>query len=266
MYFKSITVVLIFITSLSFSQSCSIATWNIANFGASKDESEITFIAKTIKDFDILAIQEISVSPPGPQAVARLIDALNRTGSKWDYAISDPTVGNGCERYAFVWKTSRVRLLGKPWLEKSMEQTIDREPFLARFICNINDTFLMATIHTVPTKKLPQNECIQLYMLDSIYEKDHLIILGDFNLSHKSPAFDNMKARKIKPAFEKQKTTLKMKMAANGEVLANEYDNIFYESDEIQIKDKGFLNFSTSFPDLKSARSISDHIPLFIYK
>lgn len=53
-----------------------------------------------------------------------------------------------------------------------------------------------------------------------------------------------------------------MKPGENDETLANEYDNIFYEEDEISIKNSSVINFSFSFPDLKSARKISDHIPV----
>jgi deoxyribonuclease-1-like protein len=52
--------------------------------------------------------------------VARLNDALNRKGFKWDYSVSDPTSGDNSykkERYAFLWKTSKIKLIGKAWLE-----------------------------------------------------------------------------------------------------------------------------------------------------
>jgi hypothetical protein len=62
-----------------------------------------------IRDYDIIAVQEV-VAGYGVQAVARLSDELNRTGSKWDYIISDPTSSSPykTERYAFIWKTTNL--------------------------------------------------------------------------------------------------------------------------------------------------------------
>jgi hypothetical protein len=68
------------------------------------------------------------------QAVARLSDELNRTGSKWDYIISDPTSSSPykTERY-FIWKTNKLKQIGKAWLEKKYHSEIEREPYLGTF-------------------------------------------------------------------------------------------------------------------------------------
>jgi endonuclease/exonuclease/phosphatase family metal-dependent hydrolase len=230
--------------------------------GASKDDSEIAFMASVIKSYDIIAIQEVSTSPPGAQAIARLADALNRSGGKWDYRISNPTTGDGSERYAFVWNTSKARLFGKPWLADSLSALMNREPFLALFIYG-SDTFLLATFHAVPKDKNPASEISKLYKLDYLYEKYHLIILGDFNLPASSDAFNSLKKRNIIPALTHQKTSLKMKPGAGGEHLASEYDNLLYENDEIIMTESGVNDFSTRFSSLKEARTISDHIPVW---
>jgi hypothetical protein len=63
------------------------------------------------------------------QAVARLSDELNRTGSKWDYIISDPTSSSHIkERYAFIWKTNKLKQIGKAWLEKKYHSEIEESP------------------------------------------------------------------------------------------------------------------------------------------
>ena len=53
---KSFLFILLFTTTL-FSQP-KLLSWNLENFGKSKSNGEITFIANTVKDFDIVAIQE----------------------------------------------------------------------------------------------------------------------------------------------------------------------------------------------------------------
>lgn len=120
---KSILFLFFFliIYQVSFSQTpISICSWNLKDFGNSKDDKEIEFIANTLKSYDVIAIQEVVASMGGSQAVARLSDALNRKGNKWDYVISNPTSGfnkYSVERYAFIWKTSKLKKLGDEWLE-----------------------------------------------------------------------------------------------------------------------------------------------------
>ncbi|MCJ7756744.1 MAG: endonuclease, partial [Gillisia sp.] len=36
-----------------------ISSWNLQNFGKTKSEQEINFIANSLKEFDIIAIQEV---------------------------------------------------------------------------------------------------------------------------------------------------------------------------------------------------------------
>src|SRR5688572_27241993 len=95
-------------------QTVTVCSWNLMDFGKSKSDREIVFIANTIKNYDIVLIQEVVAKDPGgAHAVARLSDALNRKGSKWDYRVSDPTSGESSykrERYAYLWNTSKVSL------------------------------------------------------------------------------------------------------------------------------------------------------------
>jgi endonuclease/exonuclease/phosphatase family metal-dependent hydrolase len=256
-------IILIFISfTVLAQQSTKLVTWNLCNFGKSKSVEEIRIIANVLKDADIVAIQEVSASDFGAQAVAKLADELNRKGAKWDYVISDPTNGLGKERYAYLWKSSHIKIIGKPWLEKTLDILIDREPFLSKF--NINGkTLLLSTIHVVPTSKNPSRECSLLYKLDSIYITDNLMIMGDFNLSQKNKSFDILKSRGFKSSLINQKTSIKMK-PQNGEILANEYDNIFFELQLIKINTAGIINFAEKYLDLKEARKISDHLPVYL--
>src|SRR5688572_892465 len=94
MKLKDFLFLLLFVVSLQLSAQVKLVSWNIQNFGKSKSDSSISFIANTVRDFDIVAIVEVVAGPGGAQAVARLADELNRKGSKWDYSVSDPTIGN----------------------------------------------------------------------------------------------------------------------------------------------------------------------------
>ncbi len=239
-----------------------VTSWNLCNFGKSKSDSEIVFIANTIKNTDILAIQEVSDNYYGAQAVAKLADELNRTGSKWAYILSNPTHGKGSERYAYLWKPSIVKLKGKAWLEKSLDNQIDREPFMARFELKSGKTVLLSTIHAVPKAKEPWKECKYLYKLNDCYKVDNLLIMGDFNLSERNDAFYKLKQSNIWPALINFKTSIKMEMR-EGEKFANEYDNIFIDRTEIKLLNAGRIDFTLPFISLKEARKISDHVPVY---
>jgi len=241
-----------------------IASWNLENFGKSKKENVISYIANTIKDFDIVAIQEVVAGYGGPQAVARLADELNRKGTKWDYRISDVTSGENSykrERYAFLWKTSKVRMMGKPWLEIIYTNEINREPFFATFEWD-NKCFTLVNFHAITKKMQPETEIKYFKFLPSEYPEKNLIFCGDFNCPQSHTVFNPLKKMGYRPIFTGQKTSLKMK-PVNGECLASEFDNIFYNTDKVKLTGSGTIQFYTSFLSLKEARAVSDHIPIW---
>ena len=131
---KVLLFILIACSQIVFAQ-LKILSWNIANLGKSKSDSVLIYIANTIKKFDVIAIQEVVAGYGGAQAVARLADELNRSGSKWDYVISNPTTSSAykTERYAFIWKTKNIKKIGTAWLEQKYNLEIDREPFFCTF-------------------------------------------------------------------------------------------------------------------------------------
>lgn len=219
-------------------------------------------MANLLRDHDVVAIQEVSTGPAGAQAIGRLVDALERMGSDWDYRVSDPTQGPGSERYAYLWKPSRARLIGRAWLEQSLANTVDREPYMARFESRATGKrALLVSFHAIPKSKKPAKENRLLVDLHSRYPDDNLMIMGDFNQSQKHDAFAELKAAGFDPILVDQKTSLRMKRRDDGH-LANEYDNIFFETDAIRAGHADVIDFTNDFATLKEARSISDHLPI----
>ena len=241
-----------------------LSSWNIRHLGNSKSDSEIFFIAKTLKDYDIVAVQEVVAGNGGAQAVARLADELNRTGYKWDYIVSDPTQGGtySSERYAYLWKPSQVRMNRKAWLDIDCIEDIEREPYFITFSYK-NQSFTLINIHAIPKSKHPESELKYLKLYPSLYPEHQLIFLGDFNLAQSHSVFNPLKSMGFTPALINQKTSLKMKCVLN-ECLASEYDNIFIDSNVFISLSSGVNSFYKSFTDLKSARSISDHLPIWV--
>jgi deoxyribonuclease-1-like protein len=255
---------LFFITLLSTVCFCQVKllSWNIENLGKSKSDSTITFIASTIKNYDVVAIQEVVAGYGGAQAVAKLANKLNQTGAKWDYVISDPTTSSAykTERYAFLWKTARVKKIGKAWLEKKYQLEIDREPFYATFAYQ-NQQFTIVNFHAITKSKQPETEIKYFKFLPEEYPKQNLIFVGDFNCPQSHTVFNPLRKMGFNSAFQNQKTTLKKDCKA-ANCLASEFDNIWYNTTKMNLKNTAVIHFYKNFTDLEAARTVSDHIPI----
>jgi endonuclease/exonuclease/phosphatase family metal-dependent hydrolase len=221
-------------------------------------------MAKTLKDYDVVAIQEVVAGDGGAQAVAKLADELNRTGFKWNYTVSNPTQGGSysSERYAYLWKPSRVKLNGKPRLDVDCIEDFEREPYFITFSYK-NRLFTLVNFHAVPKSKQPESELKHLKLYPELYPEQHFIFLGDFNLTQSHTVFNPLKSMGYTPALVNKKTSLKMRCLLD-QCLASEYDNLFLDSSVFKTLNSGVNAFYASFPDLKSARAISDHIPVWV--
>ncbi len=254
---------LLFITSQIFSQT-KLLSWNIENFGKSKSVSEISFIANTVKEFDIIAIQEVVAGDGGAQAVAKLADELNRKGAKWDYVISNPTSSSAykTERYTFLWQTAKVKKIGKAWLEKKYHLEIDREPYYCTFQ-NGDKQFTVANFHAITKNRQPETEIKYFKFLPEEYPNLNLIFAGDFNCPQSHTVFNPLRKIGYQSILINQKTSLKKKYK-NGQYLASEFDNMFYNISKIKVRNAGIIPFYKNFNSLDEARKISDHIPIWV--
>ena len=255
-------LLLILLTSNAFSQT--LLSWNLENFGKSKSPQTIAYIAKTVNDYDIIAIQEVVAGQGGTQAVAKLAAALNQSGSQWSYTISDPTSSSAykTERYAFLWKTGKVKKIGNAWLEKKYGLLIDREPYYCTFQYE-SKQFTLVNFHAITKSKQPETEIKYFRYLPAEYPLLDLIFMGDFNCPQTHSVFGPLKKMGYVPAFVAQKTSLKQQ-CKNDNCLASEFDNIFYNPAKITMKHFGALLFFKDFSMLHDAKMISDHIPIWI--
>lgn len=236
-------------------------SWNLSDFGKSKNKETIAFIANTIREYDVVAIQEVVAGYGGSQAVARLAAELNRKGSKWTYAVSEPTTGSTykTERYAFLWKPSRVRKI-KLWMEKQYQTEIDREPYYGTFAYKGKE-FTIVNFHAITKSLQPETEIKHFKKLPGLYPECNLIFAGDFNCPQYHTVFNPLKTMGYLPVFRNQKTSLKQRCVKT-ECLASEFDNIFYPTKKIKPVEKKVHLFYQAFDDLSKARKVSDHIPV----
>ena len=159
-----------------------------------------------------------------------------------------------------MYKKSRVKLKEKPCLEKTLEDKLNREPFKAIFVFKGSDYYLF-NLHLVPTDKNPALEAAHLASLGETYKGKKIIFMGDLNLSQSDPGFNGVK-KWAKPTLIGKKTSLKMKEGEEGERLNMEYDN-FFVTTNIVVTKSDVINFFSEFKDLKLARKVSDHCPIY---
>lgn len=223
-------------------------------------------IAASVKDFDIVAIQEVLVSEGGAKALARLVNVLNQKGASWDYVISNPTGSENIqerERYAFIWKSAKVKRKGRAFLAGALGGLISREPFVGTFESDGKE-FTLVNFHAVPKKKQPETEIKYLDSLCRLFPQSSLIFLGDFNCPESHSVFNTLKSAGIVPALVGQKTTLRQE-CIKGDCLASAYDNIFYPARRFSKIRSGIIAFYRNFDgNMLAARKLSDHVPVFL--
>lgn len=244
--------------------SVAFVSWNGGNFGRSKSEEDIVFMAKFLREADIISLQEISTSEFGAKTVAKLADELNRTGAKWDYAISPSTYESAAkERFAFLWKAHRIKAVPqKVFLLESLSGKMLREPAKINLRVDGINELTIISLHLAPTEKNPREELLAVSGRTEEFSGGNIILAGDFNLSHKE--LDPVLKNGLN--FQHQingKTSLKQKADSRGKYLSKEYDNIYTRGDMIICR-SSIADFVKKFSDLEKARKISDHLPVFI--
>jgi hypothetical protein len=236
-------------------------SWNLSDFGKRKQPETIAFIANTVKEYDVVAIQEVVAGFGGALAVARLATALNRTGDKWDYTVSAPTTGSSykTERYAFLWKTARIRKV-KAELDPVFQLEIDREPYYGTFSYK-GKLFTVVNFHASTKSRQPETEIKHFKKVPLRLSEHNLVFAGDFNCPESHTVFNPLKGMGFQPVFRNQKTSLRQRCIAQ-DCLASEFDNIFYNVNKIRLLNKKAHLFYTKFESLALARKVSDHIPI----
>lgn len=262
---RIICLFLVLISFTVFSQEqISLISWNIRDFGKTKNSEELDRMAEIVRDADIVAIQEVVAGYGGAQAVAKLADNLNRKGAKWDYVISNPTNSTNyvTERYAFIWKTKNIKIKNRGLLIADLDSLVDREPFYLDFFIKGRKLTIL-NFHSRPHDKNPEQEILAITDYLKINPSQHPIILaGDFNVNEKELVFNGLKDMGYKASITNQRTTLKQ--VCDGNTYLNyPIDNIFHSKNVSKIEGKS-IDFVVVCENLEEARKLSDHLPVYL--
>lgn len=192
------------VTVASNQTTVKIASWNIENFGKTKasDQDRMQTIASIIKEYDVIALQEISNLKeasdagcarnegfcPGDASCGLIENALSAKLPGYKFAFS-PQVKD--ERYLFIYNPGTVTLIGAELVKDSEESgsacdpsetgKMVRQPFKGVFKAGEFD-FVLLTAHTSPSDNIDELEGLAYFYreVEKGDEKD-IIILGDLN-------------------------------------------------------------------------------------
>jgi deoxyribonuclease-1-like protein len=176
--------------------SIRVASFNLGILGPTKlqDEQALSAIGKIIREFDIVALQEIRSLRP--DTMSKLMDWINLDGDRYDYVVSH-RLGrtDQKEQYAFVFDRTSIELdRSQSYVVNDPEDLLHREPFVVW--CRVRGpepeqafTFSLVNVHTDPDEVR-----YELQWLDDVFEQvrddgrgeDDVIMLGDLNTSDRS--------------------------------------------------------------------------------
>ena len=246
-----------------------IVTWNIRDMGRTKSTEEIDQMAQILRGYDVIAVQEVvAKDPAGARAIAKLTDALDRTGADYDYRVSDPTRSSSPhirERYAYIWRTSTVKLVTRPTLLSAFAKTVEREPYLIEFSWR-GKPFRVVNFHARPHDQQPEQELAKFRSLLRDYADQPLFFLGDLNVVSHHTVFAPWVKRGYQLAMTGEPTTIRRKSPEDGTSwYAHEGDNIVYPGQRVELLERGLLDVVAYLGhDLDAVYALSDHAPVYV--
>ena len=245
-----------------------IANFNIQVFGKAKVRKTdvMVILAKTITQFDIVAVQEIR--DKSGTAIRELEHAVDTMGTDYEYIIG-PRLGrtSSKEQYAFMYNTKTITA-GESYTFNDQADFFRRDPFIAQFHANNGRyDFVLITLHTDPDDATREINTIPMVVRDAQNhfpdEKD-FIILGDLNADCKYFDEDDPASPLRNPEFMWLITN---DMDTNLAKSSCTYDRIVItamSTTEDYTGQSGVFRFDTVFSSTPNmAKKVSDHYPVY---
>ena len=245
-----------------------LAAWNIRIMSnKSRTDAELMEIARTLADYDFIAIVELR----DEAVLKRTQRILLQMGKAYDYQFS-PAVGRGVkERYAFLYKRDLVSVVNQGELYPDAADGKDdfaRDPYWATFRAGAFD-FSVIVVHvtwgdTVGPRKAEVSALADVYryVQEANGTEEDVLLVGDFNRNpNDTEAYSRIMAiPSMTRLFE-----LPQKSHVRDSSL---YDNIFFQSDYVTeyLGSSGIDKFDeTDFgnDDQAANLAVSDHRPVW---
>lgn len=243
-----------------------IASFNIQVLGPQKvsDSVAVEALARIIRNFDVVAIQEIRTTDP--QVIGQLLDQVNAQGDQYGYVVG-PRLGrsHSKEQYAFIFDQRRIEVATN-WVYTVSDpgDRLHREPLVARFRSRAVPTeqaftFTLVNIHTDPDEvdwELNQLDEVLAGVERDGSQEDDVMMLGDFNAGPQR--FEPWKfQRDIDWAIRDQATNTRRTRALDN-LIFNRSRTVEYTGNS------GVFDFQREFGlTLEESLRISDHLPIW---
>jgi endonuclease/exonuclease/phosphatase family metal-dependent hydrolase len=166
-----------------------IASFNLQIFGVTKaGKSEVMdVLSKTIRNFDIVAVQEIrDASQTALPALRNVVNSID--GPQYDYIVGE-RLGRTTskEQYAYLYNTQKIELIGTPYTypEPAGNDMFHREPYVSEFKAkNGHFDFVLINIHTDPDTTTQEINDLPKVVDDAkgrYQGEEDFIVMGDLN-------------------------------------------------------------------------------------
>jgi len=244
-----------------------IASFNIIHFN--ENRQNVSMVAKVIANFDLCGIVELETVE-----VMEMLDAEleSITGESWDF-VASPETGRGkkIERFAYIWRSAKVRLNGEAYNLPDKEDIYCNEPYVAYFKSG-NFDFGCVLVHVLwfpPHKKAAEARRLAVdfkNMFDTGSEKD-LILMGDFNYNHDHKKMGDIGA--LKGIVKIEPRGVRTRVGKHGEMEDQSIDHIFVFNTTVEwTKESGAFYFVPVLYENKTDWSkayneVSDHLPVW---
>ena len=256
------------ITSDAEGSELRLAAWNIRIMSnKSRTDTELKAIARTLADYDFIAIVELR----DEAVLKRTQKILSQMGKTYQYQLS-PEVGRGSkERYAFLYKSNLVGVVRSGELYPDAADGKDdfaRDPYWATFQAGGFD-FSIIAVHVVWGKTVAPRKAevmaladVYRYVQESNGTEDDVLLVGDFN---RNPT--DMDAYRRIMAFPSMTRLFDFPQKSHIKD-SSLYDNIFFQKNNVKeyLDRSGIDRFDeTDFGnDDKAANlAVSDHRPVW---
>ena len=164
-----------------------LAAWNIRIMShKSRSDAELIEIARTLADYDFIAIVELR----DEAVLKRTQKILSQMGKMYDYQFS-PAVGRGSkERYAFLYKSKLVNVVRHGELYPDAADGKDdfsRDPYWATFRAGEFD-FSVIAVHVIWGDRVGPRRAevraladVYRYVQEANGAEEDVLLVGDFN-------------------------------------------------------------------------------------
>ena len=165
-----------------------IASWNLQVFGQSKanDNTKIATIANVIRDYDVVAIQEIKdAQMTAPYFLQDELEKHSEFGMLLSNRTGASCQSTGVEQFAFYYNVETIKALDSGSSYPNNDCAFTREPFAARFqSLEFDSDFVLITAHLKPDYAISEMQSLPEVLEWARFQypdEDDFIILGDLN-------------------------------------------------------------------------------------